>query len=45
MGHGVPLITTLASALGLVLVCGLLAVRLRVPALGGYLVAGILIGP
>lgn len=45
MDHGLPLITTLAAALGLALVCGLLAARLRLPALVGYLVAGMLIGP
>jgi CPA2 family monovalent cation:H+ antiporter-2 len=43
--HGVPLITTIAAALGLALVLGFGAVRLRLPALVGYLVAGILIGP
>lgn len=40
-----PLITTLASALGLALLLGLLAARLRLPALVGYLVAGVVIGP
>jgi monovalent cation:H+ antiporter-2, CPA2 family len=43
--HSVPLITTIASALGLALVLGFLAVRLKLPALVGYLLAGILIGP
>ena len=43
--HGVPLIATLASALGLALLLGLLAARLHLPALVGYLVAGVLIGP
>ena len=45
MDHRVALISTLAAALGLALVMGLVAVRLRVPALVGYLVACIIIGP
>ena len=45
MAHQLPLITTLASALGLALIMGFLAVRMRVPALVGYLLAGVLIGP
>jgi len=45
MIHEIPLITTLAAALGLALVLGLAAVRLRLPALVGYLTAGVLIGP
>ena len=45
MHHELPLITTIAAALGLALVLGFLAARLRLPALVGYLVAGILIGP
>ncbi|HJR34726.1 MAG TPA: YbaL family putative K(+) efflux transporter [Gemmatimonadales bacterium] len=40
-----PLITTIAAALGLALVLGFLAAKLKLPALVGYLVAGILIGP
>jgi CPA2 family monovalent cation:H+ antiporter-2 len=43
--HAVPLITTIAAALGLALVLGFVAVRLKLPALVGYLVAGVLIGP
>src|SRR5512134_1503871 len=43
--HDLTLITTLASALGLALVLGFVAERLRVPALVGYLLAGIVIGP
>jgi CPA2 family monovalent cation:H+ antiporter-2 len=39
------LITTIAAALGLALVMGFLATRLKLPVLVGYLVAGILIGP
>jgi len=45
MEHNVPLISTLAVGFGLALVFGFIAERLRVPALLGYLVAGILIGP
>lgn len=45
MSHGIPLITTLASALGLALVLGVLAIRIKLPALVGYLLAGVLIGP
>jgi CPA2 family monovalent cation:H+ antiporter-2 len=40
-----PLVVTLAAALGLALVLGFLAVRLRLPALVGYLAAGVIIGP
>ena len=39
------LIATLALSLALAFACGLLAVRLRLPALVGYLVAGIALGP
>jgi monovalent cation:H+ antiporter-2, CPA2 family len=45
MPHSLTLITTLAVSLGLALILGFIAVRLRLPALLGYLVAGILIGP
>jgi monovalent cation:H+ antiporter-2, CPA2 family len=45
MHHDVNLIATLAASLGLALVCGLAAERLRLPALVGYLVAGVFIGP
>jgi monovalent cation:H+ antiporter-2, CPA2 family len=45
MGHAVPLITTLAAAFGLALIFGFIAARLKLPALVGYLVAGIVIGP
>ena len=40
-----PLITTIATALGLALVLGFLATRIKLPALIGYLLAGIIIGP
>ncbi|HET9228821.1 MAG TPA: YbaL family putative K(+) efflux transporter [Thermoanaerobaculia bacterium] len=45
MHHDFPLITTIATALGLALVLGFLAARLKLPALVGYLLAGIIIGP
>ncbi|WP_338847505.1 YbaL family putative K(+) efflux transporter [Massilia sp. W12] len=45
MLHNTPLITTIASALGLGLVFGFAATRLKLPALVGYLLAGVLIGP
>ena len=45
MEHNVPLISTLAMGFGLALVFGFVAERLKVPALLGYLVAGIIIGP
>jgi len=43
--HSVTLITTIAAGLGLALIMGFIAVRLKLPALVGYLVAGIIIGP
>ena len=44
--HGeMPLIATLAAAFGLALALGLVAVKLRLPALVGYLLAGVIIGP
>ncbi|MDR0440204.1 MAG: cation:proton antiporter, partial [Candidatus Accumulibacter sp.] len=45
MEHEFTLITTIAAGFGLALALGFLAERLRVPALVGYLVAGIIIGP
>jgi CPA2 family monovalent cation:H+ antiporter-2 len=39
------LITTLAAALGLALIMGFIATRLKLPVLVGYLTAGIIIGP
>jgi CPA2 family monovalent cation:H+ antiporter-2 len=45
MPHSVELITTIATALGLALVFGFIAVRVRLPALVGYLLAGIMLGP
>jgi monovalent cation:H+ antiporter-2, CPA2 family len=43
--HSVSLITTIAAALGLALVLGFIAVRLKLPPLVGYLIAGIILGP
>ena len=45
MPHNISLITTFAAALGFGLLFGMLALRLRLPALVGYLAAGVLIGP
>ena len=45
MDHNIPLITTLAAGFGMALILGFLAERIKVPALVGYLVAGIIIGP
>ena len=43
--HSVPLIATIATAFGLALVFGIVAARLKLPALVGYLLAGVVIGP
>ena len=45
MHHSISLITTLAAGFGLALLLGFLAVKLKLPALVGYLLAGIAIGP
>ncbi|MFZ2855837.1 MAG: YbaL family putative K(+) efflux transporter [Rhodocyclaceae bacterium] len=45
MDHSISLITTLAAGFGAALILGFLAERVKVPALVGYLLAGILIGP
>lgn len=45
MPHDVTLITTLAAGFGLALVLGFVALRLKLPALVGYLMAGVAIGP
>lgn len=45
MPHSVSLITTIAASLGLALILGFIADRLKLPALVGYLIAGVLIGP
>jgi CPA2 family monovalent cation:H+ antiporter-2 len=43
--HDISLITTLAAGFGLALILGFIAARLKLPALVGYLLAGIAIGP
>ncbi|MFC5523749.1 YbaL family putative K(+) efflux transporter [Polaromonas jejuensis] len=45
MPHSVSLISTIAAGLGLALILGFAAARLRLPALVGYLLAGVIIGP
>ncbi|MES3009493.1 MAG: YbaL family putative K(+) efflux transporter [Pseudomonadota bacterium] len=45
MPHSVSLISTIAAGLGLALIFGFLAARLRLPSLVGYLLAGVVIGP
>lgn len=45
MEHDLTLITTIASGFGLALIFGFIAERCKLPALVGYLFAGILIGP
>ncbi|CAN5915564.1 cation:proton antiporter [soil metagenome] len=45
MPHNVSLISTIAAGLGLALILGFMAARIKVPPLVGYLLAGILIGP
>lgn len=45
MPHDISLITTIAAGLGLAMILGFIAVRLRMPPLIGYLIAGIIVGP
>src|SRR6185436_7636440 len=45
MDHDLPLITTIAAGLGLALVLGFIAARSKLPALVGYLLAGVVLGP
>ncbi|MGE8358486.1 YbaL family putative K(+) efflux transporter [Pseudomonas sp.] len=45
MEHNIPLITTLAGGFGLALIFGFIAEKLKLPALIGYLCAGIMLGP
>lgn len=45
MDHSISLITTIAAGFGVALALGFLAERIKVPALVGYLLAGIVIGP
>jgi CPA2 family monovalent cation:H+ antiporter-2 len=43
--HEMHLITTIAAAFALAFLFGVIAAKLRMPPLAGYLVAGMLIGP
>lgn len=45
MPHETPLITTLVAGFGLAFLFGLLAQRLKLPLIAGYLLAGVAIGP
>lgn len=45
MPHNLPLISTIAVSLGLALILGFIVSKLKLPALIGYLIAGILVGP
>ena len=45
MPHDTPLLTTMVAGLGLAFLLGLMAQRLRLPLIVGYLVAGVIIGP
>jgi len=45
MPHSISLIHTIAAGLGLALVLGFAATRVKLPALVGYLLAGVFIGP
>jgi CPA2 family monovalent cation:H+ antiporter-2 len=45
MSHETALITTVAAGFGMALLFGLAAARLRLPALVGYLLAGVALGP
>lgn len=45
MEHSLSLITTIAAGFGIALILGYIAERIKIPALVGYLLAGISIGP
>ena len=45
MEHNISLITTISAAFGTALILGVICERIRIPALVGYLLGGILIGP
>lgn len=45
MPHDVSLIATIATGFGLALIMGYIAIRLRLPPLVGYLLAGVAVGP
>jgi CPA2 family monovalent cation:H+ antiporter-2 len=44
MPHGTPLITLMSAGLGLAFVFGMIAARLQLSPLVGYLIAGVVIG-
>src|SRR6185503_11540695 len=43
--HDIPLISTIAAGFCAAFVCGVIATKLRLSPIVGYLIAGILIGP
>lgn len=43
--HDLPLVNTIAMGMGLAFIFGLIATKLRIPPIVGYLVAGVVIGP
>lgn len=43
--HDLPLVTTIATGMGLAFILGLIATKLRIPPIVGYLLAGVFIGP
>lgn len=43
--HDLPLVSTVAVGLSLAFICGLIATKLRLPPLVGYILAGVIIGP
>ncbi len=45
VSHDLPLVTTVATGLGLAFIFGLIANKLRIPPIVGYLLAGVVIGP
>ena len=45
MPHEAELITTIAASLGLAMIMGYIAARMKMPPMAGYLLAGIIIGP
>jgi len=45
ISHDLPLISTIATGLSSAFILGLVATKLRIPPIVGYLLAGILIGP
>jgi len=45
MPHEAELITTIAASLGLAMLMGYIAARMKMPPMAGYLLAGIIIGP